>query len=156
MLLGPVRRYRGMARTGFTLVELLVVLLVLVLAIGVAAPRIGSGIDNAQLKQSARQFASALRHARGKALAEGADSTVTLDTRERHYRISGAERRYTLPEGVEVQLETARSELGADGVAAVRFFPDGTSTGAKVTLMNDSRTYIIQVNWLTGQVRILD
>ena len=39
---------------------------------------------------------------------------------------------------------------------AIRFFPDGSSTGGRVTLMVGERSYAVDVDWLTGRVRVLE
>ena len=54
---------------------------------------------------------------------------------------------------IGISLVTASSELeGQQG--AIRFFPDGTSTGGRVRLSEDTRTKEIVVQWLTGHVKI--
>jgi general secretion pathway protein H len=55
-----------------------------------------------------------------------------------------------------ISLVTARSELDTDRVGKIRFFPDGTSTGGRITLARGERKYGVDINWLTGQVVILD
>ncbi|NBC88790.1 MAG: hypothetical protein GVX90_04750 [Alphaproteobacteria bacterium] len=40
--------------------------------------------------------------------------------------------------------------------ARFRFFPDGSATGGRITLSRDERQYRIDIDWLTGRVKILD
>ena len=47
-----------------------------------------------------------------------------------------------------------RSEVEEGNRGRIRFFPDGSSTGGRVTLTSDERLYHVDVDWLTGQVRV--
>ena len=62
----------------------------------------------------------------------------------------------TLPEDIALELFTARSELESDTVGRVRFFPDGSSTGGRITLSLAERRYMVDVDWLTGRVTTFD
>ena len=59
-----------------------------------------------------------------------------------------------LPEGVELQLTTAASEVVEENVGRIRFFPDGGSTGGRVDLNVNGREYIVNVAWLTGEASL--
>ena len=60
----------------------------------------------------------------------------------------------TVPEGVDLTITTALSELTSDSVAGIRFFPDGGSTGGHIELTVNGREYRIDVAWLTGEARL--
>jgi general secretion pathway protein H len=55
---------------------------------------------------------------------------------------------------LELSLTTATSEQLDDVRGRIRFFPDGTSTGGRVTISRDDRKFDITVDWLTGLVAI--
>ena len=61
-----------------------------------------------------------------------------------------------LPKGMEMELLTAQSEMLDEGVGQIRFYPDGSSGGGRVTLMRGEARWEIEVEWLTGKVRLLD
>ena len=61
-----------------------------------------------------------------------------------------------LPERYRYTLETAASERLGERVAAIRFFPDGGSTGGRVVLGFGDRERAVDVDWLTGRVRLND
>lgn len=149
-------RWRG-AR-GFTLVELVVVLVIAGLMVALVPPLISRGATSSALKTAARDLAAALRFARGQAITRHREAVVTLDTERRRYTITGKAQAKTLPRQVDVALVTARSELsaGSTKVGSIRFFPDGGATGGQITLTGGAQRYVVDVNWLTGRVAIYD
>lgn len=126
------------------------------MAYTLAAPMISSGVAGTELKASARQLAAGLRKARSEAIAHRREATMVVDLEGRQFQLSGDQRVYRLPKSVAVQLFTAQSELVNGNVGAVRFFPDGGSTGGRITVTSHDRKYDVDINWLTGQVAILD
>jgi general secretion pathway protein H len=149
----PIRRL--VALRGFTLVELLVVLLIAALLVAVVPPLLSAAMPGVQLKSTARELAASLRYARDYAVLHRSDAVVTVDLNERRYRVSGRSRSYAIPDGMEVLLDTVKSELGDDHTGSIRFYPDGSSTGGRVTLKRGEQRYKIDVDWLTGRVRVL-
>jgi general secretion pathway protein H len=49
---------------------------------------------------------------------------------------------------------TAQEELSGDGVASIRFYPDGSSTGGRIKLEKNGTNWQIDINWLTGQIEL--
>ena len=141
---------------GFTLIELLVVVAIMGLAYALASPLVSSGVTGAELKASARQLAAGLRKVRTQAISQRRESVLTLDVENRLFRVGDDPRLYKLPQSIKVELFTAQSERIGSSTAAIRFFPDGGSTGGRITVSAKDRSYGVDVNWLTGQVAILD
>ena len=44
----------------------------------------------------------------------------------------------------------------SDSIGRIRFYPDGTSTGGRVTLTGSGAKYDILVDWLSGRVKIVE
>jgi general secretion pathway protein H len=143
-------------QSGFTIIELLVVMAVMAMAYALAGPMVSSGATGAELKASARQLAAGLRKARSDAISRRREAVLTVDVEAHQFRLSDDPRVYQLPKSVAVKLFTAQSELVSGTAGAVRFFPDGGSTGGRITLSARDRNYDVDINWLTGQVAILD
>ena len=141
---------------GFTLVELLVVLAIAGLMMAVAPPLISSVMPGVELKAAARRTAGALRLAREIAIAHGRDAAWVIDIDSNRYRIEGDHRAGSLPAGLDVELVAAEDEMQSDSVGAIRFFPDGSSTGGRVILKRGDGGYQVGVNWLTGRILIAD
>ena len=139
---------------GFTLIELLVVLLImgaLITLAPAAFQRIAPGLE---MKASARAVAGVLRAARGQAIRDNRETAVLVDTEAKVYRLGQGARAHALSAGLDISLVTAASEQLDDTQGRIRFFPDGTSTGGRVTLSRDDRKFDITVDWLTGLVAI--
>jgi general secretion pathway protein H len=135
---------------------MLVVMVIMVLAYAMTAPMISAGVSGAELKAAARQIAAGLRKARSEAVARKNEVTLTVDVERRQFELSGDKRIYRLPEKTEVSLFTAQSELKDAKTGAIRFYPDGSSTGGRVTLSRGERKYLVDVDWMTGRVKILN
>lgn len=146
-------RLRG--NRGFTLIELLVVLLLLGLMYGLAAPMLGAGSTGVDMKAASRQLAAGLRKARGVAVTEQREAVLTLDVEGRRFSVTGDPKIYALPRQLELALFTAQSELVREKTGNIRFFPDGTSTGGRVTVSAGESKQEVDVDWLTGRVKIL-
>ena len=154
--MGRRQKVNPAVQAGFTLIELLVVTVIMVMAYSLAAPLITSGVTSTELKASARQLAAGLRKARSEAVSQRRETVLAVNLDARHFQISSDQRLYRLPKDVEVTLFTAQSELVNASTGSIRFFPDGGSTGGRITLAARNRKYDVDVNWLTGQVVILD
>jgi general secretion pathway protein H len=149
-----VHRHNRPASGGFTLLELLLVLLLLGLAYGLAGPMLGSGSTGLELKAAARQLAAGLRKARSIAITERREAVMSVDVAARSFSVTGDPRTYTLPQRLELALFTAESELIHDKTGNIRFFPDGSSTGGRVTVAVGEAKQMVDVDWITGRVAI--
>ena len=144
------------AIAGFTLLEVMVVLAIgaiaYVMILGV--PMRGASIYD--LKSAARTLASGLRQAQTVAMATRRDALLTIDVDAREFLTSGEAQVRRLPDNVDVKLFTAQSEVSSDRRGSIRFYPDGSSTGGRITVSSGERKYLVDVDWLTGRVSIGD
>ncbi|MBL0142241.1 MAG: GspH/FimT family pseudopilin [Betaproteobacteria bacterium] len=145
---------RSARQSGFTLLELVLVLVIAASGYALTVRFAGSGVSGAQLKSSARTVAAGLREARGQAIATQESAALSVDLDKRTIEVTGANRPRALPERLEIKLYTATSEIVDDKRGAIRFFPDGSSTGGRVTLASGERRFLVDVEWLTGRVSI--
>jgi general secretion pathway protein H len=141
---------------GFTLLELIIVLVISVLGFAAVAVNISSGNASTHLETVARDLASALRYAHGQALLTHKPVSVIVDLEQNQYRISDRERAYDFDGHIEVSLTVAEETFGDGKAGAIQFFPDGSSTGGRVTLEWGKQLRRIDVNWITGAVSIDD
>ena len=148
-------RYVRPLTTGFTLIELLAVLFILALVAAFVVPSLGGG-EVIELKSAARSLASGLRHTRNRALNDNRSATLDLDVDKREFQLPGEQRVRKLPQRIDIVLFTARSEQRSEQRGAIRFFPDGSSTGGRITLSAGGARYLVNVDWLTGKVNVIE
>jgi general secretion pathway protein H len=150
-----ISRYRraGRRAAGFTLVELLVVLVIAALALSLVGTSISRNISGAEMRTAARKVAASLRYTRTQAILSKSEQVFLVDTEKRTFKAAGRETE-ELPEGMNVELNTARSELTSESAGGIRFYPDGGSTGGNVRLEANGRVYQVSVTWLTGEASL--
>lgn len=140
---------------GFTLIEMIVVIAILALALTLIVgyrPPWSRGLG---ARGAASEVALALRLARSEAIAHNGPVSVAVDVADRRYRVGqGPER--SLPSSLKVELLTVANERRATNVGEIRFNPDGSSTGGRVTIGDGSHTLAVGVDWLDGRVSIRD
>lgn len=140
-------------RRGFTLVEMLAVLTLIALVAGVAAGLIGSNLGSAKTRAAVRDLTAALRQTRGLAIVNGEARSLEIDVDARTYQVPGKSA-VQLPEELSMKLLTAATEQTGDSKGLIRFFPDGSSSGGRITLKRDDHEWRVEIAWLTGEVRI--
>ncbi len=138
-------------RAGYTLVELLVVLTIIVAVLAVAPPLFSRGLSSSELRAAARQIATGLRYAQSTAVSERREVLFTLDLDARRYRVAQRPP-VQLPADLPLTLVTARSEVVGSGDASIRFYPDGSATGGRVTVGTAPNDYVVEVDWISGRV----
>ena len=135
---------------GFTFVELLVVLMLVAMMLALVGTSISKSISGAEMRNAARKLAAGLRYTRTHAIVTKSEQIFMVDTETREYRAANREA-ITLPEGMKIELNTARTELTSETAGCIRFYPDGGSTGGNVQLEANGRIYRVNVAWLTGE-----
>ena len=145
---------RASAATGFTLIELIVVLAIAGLIMAVTPPLLSKAMPGLQLKSTARQLAAGLRFARGHAVTRRTEAALTLDLEARTATIDGRKGTLSIPEDLDLELVSTVGELEDENRGRIRFYPDGSSTGGRITLGYKGNGYDLDVDWLTGRVSI--
>lgn len=136
----PAERARG-----FSLIEMLVVLAILGLAAGMVVFH-RAGIPPSLAAQAwAGEVATALRQARGAAIASNRTVQVTLVADGQQMLIAGRPG----PTG-RFPLHIRRD----DGVQAISFQPDGGASAAQLEVDGGATRWIVDVDWRTGRVRV--
>ena len=140
---------------GFTLIELLVTLAVLGLALTLIAgykPPWSRGLG---LRATGAELAAGLRLARSEAIVSNRPVAFDLDLVGHRYRVgTGTPRR--LPADLSLELLTIYGEALNDREGDIRFNPDGSSTGGRISLADGRRRIGVGVDWLTGRVSVAD
>lgn len=150
MKIVPCHRPRS---AGFTLVEVLLVLFLAALVMGLVGVSLSGRVSAAEARAAARDVMAGLRWTRTRAILDKEERVFVVDAENRTWQAPEREI-VTLPDGVEVVLTTARTELTGENAGGIRFFPDGGSTGGHVDLVVRGRTHRVDVAWLTGEATL--
>ncbi len=140
---------------GFTLLELIIVLFVVVLGFSVISVNLSTGNDATVLQAASRDFVSALNYARGESMLRHEQVAVDFNLTDNSYKISSENKQYLIDKDIDVTVVTAQNEI-TQGQARLRFFPDGSSTGGKITLEKNKAVWRIDINWLTGHIELFE
>ncbi|MCA8998324.1 MAG: prepilin-type N-terminal cleavage/methylation domain-containing protein [Planctomycetaceae bacterium] len=154
-------RYRVSHRNGFTLLELLLVLALLVSLSAAVSPSLSRWQQEHELETAVSQFRRDLHAARMFAIHHATSVDVNLQNgssffscRSTHPRSPDLLSSTPLPEGITIQLVPDREGLIRDN-QVIRFFPEGTAT-AQTILIQDRRcaTRLLEIQRATGQLQI--
>jgi general secretion pathway protein H len=145
---------------GFTLSEMLVVLAILALTAALSLPVTRQSVATQDFNSFSRSLAGLLREARLQAVSRNRETAVTFDFNQRVATFVGKQnenvlRRISIPETVTIAAVTARGDVSSESVT-FRFFADGGATGGQIQLTSGSLARSIEINWLTGNISLLD
>lgn len=143
----------GKPQRGFTLIEIVIVVLLFALVAALVAGVISGGLANARVRAASKDLVAALRYTRTQAVVQREAQVLLLDVEKRAYQAPDKDW-VQLPEQMELSMLTAAQELVSDEVGRIRFFPDGSSTGGNIELKRGESLWRIDIAWLTGEVRM--
>jgi general secretion pathway protein H len=145
---------------GFSLLELILVLIVMSLVMAVTYPSMARGRTAFHLRAVGRDVVSALRAARESAVTEQKAMLVLVDIQAQQVTVSddvgeGA-RVFQLPSDVKILGLTRNGEESVQGPLAIRFLPNGSSDDAQIMVKADSGASLrIVLDPITGGARVL-
>lgn len=140
---------------GFTLLEMLAVILLIGIAAAAVSISVTQGLASARVRAASSELAGALRATRAQAIVRGKDQVFDVDIRDNTYRDT-RQHDVPLPKGLRLSITSASADQPNDHTGRIRFFPDGSSTGGRITLQSGQRQWHVNVSWLTGEVRVVD
>lgn len=143
------------ANNGFTLFEILVVFIIFALILTIVPPFLPNVIAGSQTKTAARELAANLKKTRSLAITRQQEITLNLDVKNKTFTLDKKKKSLTIPDTSSLSIITARSEQLSETEGRIRFFPDGSSTGGQIKLAYKKKEYLIDINWLTGNIKIL-
>jgi type II secretion system protein H len=144
-----------LARRGFTVIELLVVMMLVGIIAGATIPRITSAMERGRLQRAASVVSADLRLAHSMAARRGAPVMIVVDTTVRSIRVrnfSGTDTTYSR------RLLGNNSEFGLQRLSSNRtsitIYPNGiASNSIQLTLRAGGRTNQVSMT-RAGQVRV--
>jgi general secretion pathway protein H len=145
------RQHRRLS--GFTLLELLVVMAIGSLLVALMPTAMGKLRDTSQYRDTVRAIVVDLKLAKHQALSYGRVVVFQIDLANRKFGVVGQS--FTpIPDSLEV-----KATVGTDSIADqtqqanISFMPEGGSSGGTVELVRHSGAGMrIRVDWLFGQI----
>ncbi len=166
---------------GFTLLELIVVLIIIGLMSILVVPKLVGPLTNLDLKTASQKISASLRYARSQAASEKTTYVALFDFGKNRLVIInpplvrgdfnntpaepqssekgglGGLKTYDLPEGVKLAKGVSREGKFYSGFFRIFFFPSGGSSGGEITVANErGRQYKITVDFITGTVQLAE
>jgi general secretion pathway protein H len=145
---------------GFTLLELIMVIVVIALGIAISFPALSRGTSALHLRSAGRDVLNVLRYAREKAITEQREMHLVVEKQGRQVvltdELGEGGRSHALPRDIIVDSILAGSEEINEGPLVIRFLPNGSSTPATIVLKSDAGGYLrIVTDPITGGARLL-
>lgn len=159
-------RRSAVGSSGFTLLEIIIVMLIVGMMAAIIAPSVRSGIESIRFRTSIKQLLATLRYCRSKAISTKEQKVVQIDMDEGSYTILGlvlpndedaqSSSSKILPEGVFfIEWETPYESETAD-IQTITFFPKGNATGGILHIEDrKGRLYKIVIDRITGRAKIV-
>ncbi len=146
------------SQTGFTLIELVAVLVIMALASALVIPSVRSGNEQREVRRTVQRFVSAVRAGSSRAIRERKLVGLVLDVEKPSFGVRGDDRVIELPSSGAFG-EIRGGYVEGDGQRFVfEFYPTGGSTGGSVELVFELRagrqTYVMNINPLLSTVGI--
>lgn len=146
-------RLRAEADAGFTLLEVIVVVVILGLVLGMVASNGPMRSPRLAQAAAARDIRQSLQDAAARAITQERTTMFRLDPASGIWR-EGA-RRGKVPAGTHIIFRGVTAVAVRKGsIGTVTFTPDGSASGGRITLAGPAGVRVIAIDWLTGRIRI--
>jgi len=153
---------------GFTLLELVLILILLSLAVYLVVPSMARLAKAVELKGTAQKIAGILRYYRLATIQKGQVHQILIDQKQRELIVRALQPekkeeigitwiekiKYQIPAGINLQEEINPGEYNTD-LPAIEFYPTGQANGGQILLADpEQKGYRIKINFLTGLVEV--
>jgi general secretion pathway protein H len=137
--------------SGFTLLEVIIVLLLSLLILGLVTVSFFGLLSSAKLQATAREFSATLRQARDLAKIHGEEQGWAIDLDSREYGIEGRKVR-KIPSNLGLKIVDSLNGEIQSGQYRLVFEPNGVMEGATFQLTDKKKSFAIELDPLLGAV----
>jgi general secretion pathway protein H len=148
MLLTGPNEMQDHKSSGFTLVEVLVVLTIVALVVGSISYVVFNSKDDIQ--SLSREVVQSIKLTQQRSIREDKPYQIEINLDENS--IDFEDSFIQLPESIAITVKTAASQVIDASVFGMTFYPDASSTGGSITLETDKERYEILVVWISGKI----
>ena len=161
---------RPFRQFGFTLIELVMVMLVLAVCAAIAAPHLSGFVKGRGLPNAATDLVTTARWCRVQALSDGVEYRLNIDRMGGKWWVTKADdsaanftnttqelgQERTVPDGVRIadmQIQTLQAQ---GDVPYISFRAGGRTDVARITLANDSTSIVVACDTPLGSFHIVE
>lgn len=152
----PATPRRPRRSDGFTVLELLVALGIMAFVASIVVAGAVTPRQRQDLAATAADVAAGLKMTRAAARRSNAEQVFLIDVDGRRYWAPGILPPRRFPPTLALALDVPETERQGAGAARIRFFPDGSSTPATLTLRKGASSTALSVDWLSGAIRVAE
>ncbi|RMG04004.1 MAG: prepilin-type N-terminal cleavage/methylation domain-containing protein [Nitrospirae bacterium] len=147
----PVFMNNGTGQKGFTLLELIIVLLLIGIIAGLVGISIANSVPSNRFRSDVRTLASLMRYASKRAVYTGLEKTLEIDLDEKTVTYEGKVR-IRFPEGTGISIKTPDGgEIEMEKYRFV-FYPEGGTEGETVIIKRGGKGFTLELDPLLGAV----
>lgn len=130
---------------GYTLVELLIVLMILAFAAAMVPAMFTSSRAGLEGKAFVQRLEGGLRAARSAAVYRSRKASLAYDASSNEFRFDAPEETLAVPKRLTVEITTPGAPAG--GADPIVFYPDGSSNGGEIKIAAKARAWRIHVGF---------
>lgn len=140
-------------RSGFTLLELIIVLFLITLMLGLSSVFFANTLPSGRFNATAREIAATIRQAKHLSQRIGEKQIVTINMDSKSYGIEGLAKK-DLPAGISFKVIDPLAGEITGGRYHIAFHATGSTEGGTVILWNNTKAAQIQIDPVAGAVII--
>ncbi|HET9916622.1 MAG TPA: prepilin-type N-terminal cleavage/methylation domain-containing protein [Candidatus Binatia bacterium] len=144
----------GKDSRGFSLLELVLVLVVMGISMAIVVPNIGRRLREREVRSSALSLAAVARDLRSRALLDGTAQQLIVSMPQNAYLVP-QKREIHLPQDVRIASIEGGEAVERD-TKRFYFFPNGSSLGGEIIIADSANaiSYSIRMEPLTGKIEV--
>ena len=149
-------------RRGFTLIEIIIVLVVLAILVTALVPRFSQTARRLRVEKTAVELSGLLRYANARAVTQARNAAWVWNADSRRAQagfltVDGTLELFTERQAVTDTVDsTFQVTVTSDDrpIEQIDFYPDGTALDAQINLQGAGKAYTIRIDGPTSQVAI--